>query len=156
MSTEVWPLVDEHDDGIRPAGGSDVCFFCKAKVGQPHGSECVIVTKRIEMAVKATFPDGSKAIGKWIFDEPHSWDAGMSEFSKNESSWCAGNILHHQGEIAWVTGEDVWSKLEALHEAGDCLCNVITFQFERVVDDTPKRELQMPGELADGVVRHPS
>jgi len=42
-----WPLVAINDDGIRPAGEPDECFYCKQEVGQPHGRVCVMVTKRV-------------------------------------------------------------------------------------------------------------
>jgi hypothetical protein len=44
---EQWPLVAINDDGIRPAGEPDECFYCNKKVGQPHGRDCVVVTKRV-------------------------------------------------------------------------------------------------------------
>ena len=40
-----WPLVDPFDDGIRPAGAPDRCFYCQQKVGEPHARDCVIVKK---------------------------------------------------------------------------------------------------------------
>ena len=46
-----WPLVDVKDDGIRPAGSPDECFYCCQKVGQLHKLDCVIVEKLIEMRV---------------------------------------------------------------------------------------------------------
>jgi hypothetical protein len=36
-----WPLVAPNDDGIRPAGPRDACFYCRQKVGQPHKPDCV-------------------------------------------------------------------------------------------------------------------
>jgi hypothetical protein len=42
-----WPLVAVNDDGIRPAGEPDECFYCHQKVGQPHGRDCVCVKKRV-------------------------------------------------------------------------------------------------------------
>lgn len=44
-----WPTVDPEDDGIRPAGASDECFYCHQKVGEPHQRDCVIVTKRVRV-----------------------------------------------------------------------------------------------------------
>ena len=58
-----WPLVDPKDDGIRPAGRPDECFYCRQKVGEPHGQKCVIVNKLVEMRVTATFEDGSHSVG---------------------------------------------------------------------------------------------
>ncbi len=136
-----WPMVAPNDDGIRPAGAPDECLYCRAKVGQPHGRECVIVTKRIEMRVRAAFADGSEAHGLWQLDEPYAWDVDMSEFHKNESSWCAGNLLAFDS-VTW-SDPDAHTKLSKLHDDDEsCLCNELTFEFARVVDDTPQRKLR--------------
>lgn len=137
-----WPLVDPNDDGIRPAGRSDECLYCRARVGQPHGQECVIVTKRIEMRVRATIA-GDVHDGVWRLDEPYSWDPGLSEFHKNESSWCAGNFLAEEDKnsVEW-SDAGVWEKLKAAEASGSCLCNELAFEFTRVVDGTPKRKLR--------------
>ena len=34
-----WPLVDKNDDGIRPAGRQDACFYCGQRVGLPPPTE---------------------------------------------------------------------------------------------------------------------
>jgi len=140
-----WPLVDPRDDGIRPAGRPDECFYCHRRVGYTHGRECVIVQKRVEMRVTAKLP-GSAVTGRWVFDEPHEWDEVMSEFHKNESSWCANNFLDEcakPGAVEWDDGADPWAELEALvdDESGRCLCGVLSFEFVRVVDPTPRRSL---------------
>lgn len=137
-----WPLVDPKDDGIRPAGRPDECFYCRQKVGEPHGQKCVIVTKLVEMRVTAKLPDGGEHRGLWQFREPHSWDVSMSEFHKNDSSWCAGNLLNQReaGSVTWE-GPAPWDALAALG-VDRCLCNVLSFEFVRVVDDTPHRELK--------------
>jgi hypothetical protein len=55
-----WPLVDPFDDGIRPAGAPDRCFYCWQKVGEPHRRDCVVVKKlvrfRVTVEVDITFP----------------------------------------------------------------------------------------------------
>lgn len=143
-----WPLVDPHDDGIRPASKPDECLYCRQRIGQPHERECVIVTKRVEMRVVATLPTGEKLTGTWQFDEVYSWDEGMTEFHKNESSWCASNFLHatdHGDVITWDPGsEGAMEKLEWLDTDKSCLCNVLEFTFVRVIDGTPRRKLRMP------------
>lgn len=140
MST--WPLVDAKDDGIRPAGKPDECFYCNQKVSNPHGRDCVVVTKLIEMRVIAALPDGTEHRGLWQFREPFAWDAEMSEFHKNDSSWCAGNLLNQRdaGSVIWE-GPAPWDALAALSE-DRCLCNVLRFEFVRVVDKAPYRQLK--------------
>ena len=58
-----WPLVDPFDDGTRPAGAPDVCFYCRQKVGEPHRQDCVIVQKTVRF----------RCIIDVGFTEPHSW-----------------------------------------------------------------------------------
>lgn len=38
-----------NDDGIRPAGPPDVCFYCNQKVGFPHIQTCVAVKKTVRL-----------------------------------------------------------------------------------------------------------
>jgi hypothetical protein len=146
-NTQTWPLIEPNDDGIRPAGPPDACFYCDQKVGARHGFDCVIVTKRVEMRVRAKLPSGEFA-GSWQFDEPHSWDARMSQFYRNESSWCAGNFMRERaaGTVVWDVG-DPWPEIAALNESSDqpggrCLCGFLQFEFVRVVDATPRRKLR--------------
>lgn len=144
--SSLWPLVDPKDDGIRPAGPPDACLYCRCKVGQPHGRECVCVTKRIEMRVLAWFGGTRRVIGLWQLDQPYSWDARMSEFHKNRSSWCASNFLDESdvGSVQWLYDHDqMWESLRIRNEAeGGCLCAVLYFEFARVVDSTPKRSIR--------------
>lgn len=140
---ETWPLVDPLDSGIRPAGRPDECFYCQKRVGIAHARDCVIVTKRVEMRVTATLPTGETFIACWQFDEPHDLTAHMSEFLKNESSWCAGNFVDELDgpDVRWITGATTPAeRLTALHDAGDCLCGVLRFEFVRVVDGSPRRK----------------
>ena len=40
------PLVLKDDDGIRPAGRPNQCFYCNQQVGKPHKQDCAcLVTK---------------------------------------------------------------------------------------------------------------
>lgn len=142
MEENEWPTVHPHDDGIRPAGRPDECLYCRQKVGSPHGRECVIVKKRVEMKVIVSLHDGKAFTGLWQLDEPHSWDSSTSDFHKNESSWCANNFMNERatGAVTW-DGEAPWDQLAALAEEGDCLCSALRFEFVRVVDPTPKRDV---------------
>ena len=67
----------------------------------------------------------------------------MSEFHKNDSTWCAANFFNERElkAVTWAAG-DPWDLLEGLEEAGNCLCRVLSFEFVRVVDATPRRELR--------------
>jgi len=134
-----WPLVDKDDDGIRPAGLLDECFYCRQKIGQLHGQQCVVVTKVVAMIV-----EGAGLRGVWTLSEPHFWTAEDCEFHKNESTWCADNFLDEAASVAWDT-PGAMEKLQSLLAAagdGSCLCSVLKFKFLRVVDEQPRRLLR--------------
>jgi len=144
-----WPVVVPNDDGIRPAGSKDECFYCQKRIGEPHGAECVMVTKRIEMAVKADLPDGVVLEGRWRLDVPYFWDDDKCEFHKNDSSWCATNFMYEESKnsVEWLAPE-AWTKLNAHYELVGgvknvgCMCRVLSFEFRSVIDDTPRREVR--------------
>lgn len=143
MSIDNWPLVNPNDDGIRHAGRPDECLYCRSRIGQPHGAECVMVTKRIEMRVTATMPTGETVVGLWQLDEPFSWTRENSEFHKNESTWCANNMLDDLGDVVWDAGAaDPSAWLKSQDESDECLCRALEFKFVRIVDGTPRRKLK--------------
>ena len=94
------PIIAEDDEGIRPAGKPDECFYCRRKVGRRHTRACVMVDARRTYRI---IRDG-RDIGTWEVDEPACWDAHERAFHKNESSWCANN-MKHDGEIHLEGGE---------------------------------------------------
>jgi len=116
---DAWPTVAENDDGIRPAGKPDECFYCNRKVGEIHGPECVIVTKRVK--VRYSF--------EIEIDVPHFWDEGLIDFRLNDSSWCADNAIEEIGKYREASGDE-------------CLCGIFEGRFIDVVDATPRRELK--------------
>ena len=117
-TTTDWPLVLSNDDGIRPAGKPDHCFYCRQKVGQPHGPTCVVVTKLVRL--RYTFAVDVRV--------PHFWTPADIESHRNDSSWCADNALD---DVAAHTIDD---------PAGPCLCDRFDAEFVEVLDDTPHRE----------------
>lgn len=98
------PLVRANDHGIRPAGPPDACFYCRAKVGESHQRDCVIVQKRVKM----------RAVIEYECYEPFSWDKEEIEFARNDGTWCADNLL----ETLKLHGE----------ESG-CLCGSTKIEF---------------------------
>ena len=129
-----WPIVHERDDGIRPAGEPDRCFYCHKKIGKPHAGDCVIVTKRVLMRIEGL------ATGIWELDVSHHFDLSTIEYMYNDGNWCANNILSEE-DVAWDR-EDAQKQLEAVRASSGCLCGVLRFKFERVLDDTPRRNLK--------------
>jgi len=76
------------DDGIRPAGPPDACFYCQQKVGQNHKPDCVTVESTCIYRVILNGED----IGTWSTQEPDSWGREQRYFHKNLGSWCTGNM----------------------------------------------------------------
>lgn len=113
--SEPFPVVTTDDHGIRPAGRPDACFYCKSKVGEPHGPECVVIVKRVR--VRYSF--------ELEIDVPHYWGKEQLEFHRNESSWCASNAL---GELE-----------KAFPEDGECPCGSFKCEALGTVDETPRR-----------------
>ena len=107
-----WPIVLQNDDGIRPAGRPDECFYCDRKVGEEHKDHCVVVKKKVEMKYIFT-------IERYV---PYFWDKTKIESYFNESGWCADNSI---------------DDLE--NQDGDCLCDIFECEFLNIIDDTPKR-----------------
>ncbi len=120
-----WPLVAPNDDGIRPAGPPDECFYCRGKVGQPHARDCVVVTKTVRVRYSVELE----------LTVPHHWKKEDLEFHRNEGSWCANNAL------------------DELHERfdgdGQCMCGAFTCEYLSDADVTPRRELREPDRGAN-------
>lgn len=107
----ILPLVKENDDGIRPAGEPDECFYCHSKVGEPHKFNCVTVCKNVK--VRATI--------EYVKPVPVSWDKEMIEFHHNQGTYCANNIV-----------KDLQEYIEYLDKDDDCLCQHCNFE---VIDE---------------------
>lgn len=119
-----WPLVAPDDDGIRPAGSPDRCFYCRVQVGEAHGADCVRVKKRVRLRYSFVLD----------VDVPHAWDEAQILFFRNEGHWCADDALGELKES--VAGEE------------ECLCSRFECSFESVVDATP-RAATRPEEVED-------
>jgi hypothetical protein len=135
-----WPVVMPNDDGIRPAGKQDECFYCNRKIGQPHKQNCVVVKKIVEYQVfyKGRLYKG-RLVGTFTREDPYFWTPADCEFHKNESSWCADNALN---EIDWLRTEDA-EEIERMlqSEIVNCSCRLLDFRFSRVVDNRPTHVL---------------
>lgn len=95
------------DNGPRPKGKPDECFYCHQKLGEPHKDECVILTKKIRVRAVIEFND----------ETVRSWDTETTEFRYNNSSWCASNIIPVLIE-----------ELDRIQESDtDCLCGIAEF-----------------------------
>jgi len=116
--TTTMPIVLPDDDGIRPAGKPDECFYCRQKVGTPHKQDCVIPSRKVKV--------------RYSFDieieVPWEWDKHMIEFSRGESSWCASNAIEEL------------EKYES--ESEGCLCGVFDCEVLEIPDAPPYRKNQ--------------
>jgi len=110
------PLVLSNDDGIRPAGNPDQCFYCKQKVGTPHKDGCVILNRKVK--VKYSY--------EIEIEVPHGWSKDDIEFHRNESSWCADSSLRELSEIS-------------NNETIGCLCNVFECEVLEIPEAKPYR-----------------
>ena len=111
----VCPPVAPTDDGIRPAG-PDECFYCRQKVGSPHLFACVTVTVPRTYRVLLDGVD----IGSWSTDDPVGSNRDMRHFHKNESSWCANNVMN--------TGTLSLSRPLPVPEPEHCLCDYLAIE----------------------------
>jgi hypothetical protein len=111
MRRETPWIVEADDDGIRPAGPPDRCFYCgvKAGEGKTHLLDCVIRTRTVVVRAQVDY----------VIRIPESWTAADVEFHRNEGTWCANNgmneldhIIRHRVRAAYEhAGEDVDSVL---------------------------------------------
>ena len=95
-------------DDVPPAGRAGECFWCYAKMGQPHEYGCATI--RVPVEVEITIR-GSISV-------PRSWDANTIEFHMNESSNCIDNQID---EIVGYNEED-------------CACDVAKGKYIRHLD----------------------
>lgn len=128
-------LVREDDDGIRPAGKPDACFYCNSKVGYYHSPECVILTRNVKYSVIVE----DQVVGTYIYSDPIGWDVDMCEYHKNDSSWCTGTAL--DDGITWLdTSEAKTAQTKILELPKEsCPCGILSFKFEEA-ENWPKGE----------------
>lgn len=109
-------LLPTTDNGVRPAGEPDRCFYCRAGISEPHGPECVMVRRSV--VIRATID--------FVHDVPAHWGEDDIRFNLNESSRCAGNTLADLAEQA----EGEW-----------CFCGQIDHDFVREATEEDHQDL---------------
>ena len=129
-----WPTVLENDNGIRPAGKPDECFYCKQKVGQLHKQNCVVVTSILRFKVLLN----NKEVGTYERHEPYSQDLDTIMFRLNEGTWCADNCLD---DVDW-SDESAIKTIEDHRNTGSCTCPLLSFEFLQIVDVGPYVEIR--------------
>lgn len=111
MSDKIdWPMVLLNDNGIRPAGPADACFYCNQKVGQLHLLDCVSIRKRVKVRYTVEVE----------IDMPHSAGKAEIEYNRNDGRWCGNNVI-----------DDI---TEHIDSTGYCLCNNVKCEYLGDVD----------------------
>lgn len=103
MKRDNWPVEQE---GIRPAGPPDACFYCKTPLGSQHTEMCVVRVRTVVVEFKV----------EMLVTIPETWTQEQIEFHYNDGSWCATNV------IAFMEEQD---------ERLGCLCNTVEAAFLR-------------------------
>lgn len=84
------------DDGIRPAGSPDKCFYCQSPKGQ-HTAECVCVQRTVVIEMKI----------RLVVDVPEDWTVDNIEFKYNGSSHCLSNVFDQiAGELEYLDNKE--------------------------------------------------
>ncbi len=114
------PLVLPNDNGIRPAGKSNQCFYCDQEVGNAHISDCVILQRKVRV--------------RYSFDieieMPHHWTEADILFNRNDGSWCADNAIQELEEYVNDT--------KNCHTG--CLCSVFSCEVLEIPEAKPYRK----------------
>ena len=111
MSLPVLP----DDDGIRPAGAPDKCFYCGEKVWEDHKPDCVILLRRVRVAYVFALE----------IEVPHDWAEEDILYNRNDGTWCADNAI---------------KELEELQKKRGCLCSTFECRVIDIPDKPPYRK----------------
>ena len=98
------------EKAMRPASDKRQCFYCQQAIGDPHKADCVLINKRVKLRTIIEYED----------EVPADWNKDSIEFHRNESSWCADNLLTH---------------LEKVAEKGGCLCSMQTTAYLETISE---------------------
>ena len=93
------------DNGPRPAGPPDRCFYCTRALGQAHAETCVLYQRTVKI----------RAVVEYEVRVPAAWTPERVEQARNESVWSAGNVLFEL------------ERLEAARE--ECLVGLVRCEY---------------------------
>lgn len=113
------PVVKHAGPGTRK--DLTVCMYCRSKVGEEHGPECVVVCHKVRL--EYTFTVEVMAPSHWT---PHD-----IEFHRNDGSWCADIAV---AELESLTARAPTESDPAGH---DCLCGRFKCRYVETVDPAP-------------------
>ena len=107
------------DNGPRPAGKSDECFYCLMPLGADHAADCVCRRRTIVV----------QAVVEYVMAIPDHWSADRFEEHYNEGTWCAMNL----------------APLLDIDRKGQCPCDLVTMHYLREANDEEEpREPAVP------------
>lgn len=118
------PKLSRPEDAA-PAGKPDECFYCQRPFGEAHGDECVIPQRTVVLRYTVTV----------VQSVPSNWTPHDIEFHRNESSWCADNLV---------------GDLEGRNREGRCLCNQVSAEFIREASADDEQAMGFVAETAQG------
>jgi hypothetical protein len=125
-----WPVLH---DSIRPAGPPDRCFYCEARLGDQHKADCPMRQRTVVI----------RAAVVYTIAVPEHWDAGMIDFSRNEGSACAGQLVYELCDVHATDQEPD----EPDTGRRNCLCGQVKFRYLR--EATPEDEERDGVRVAD-------
>lgn len=100
------------EKAMRPVSTARKCFYCDQPIGTYHKADCVLINKKVKVIASI----------KYEIKVPAFWDAEQIEFHRNESSWCASNVIEELQELE-----------NNLNKEHNCMCSCTSFKF---VEDT--------------------
>lgn len=109
------------ENGPRPAGRDDECFYCHQPIGMNHAPDCVCRKRTIKL----------KLTTEVVIDVPEYWDESNINFYYNESSHCTDNVLHRLVKRYGLDTDEL-----SEHE---CSCFVSNIEFVGEADEEDDR-----------------
>lgn len=98
------------ENGVRPAGKQDECFYCHKKCGDEHDKDCVCFEKVIMIKIEMTIP----------MKFPSNWNKDDIECRLNDSTYCFNNIT---------------DDIENIDRSGGCICATTKAEYIRDATD---------------------
>lgn len=130
MKRDVWTVGNE---GVRPAGPPDRCFYCDQRVGGQHAFDCVIRQKTVVVEL----------VMKVVIAVPESWGQDSIHFRYNESTYCYDNMVPTiEKAVASLKriSEDERESFDRPDAMAGCLCSQMTLNY--VGDATEQDEAE--------------
>lgn len=136
------------DDGIRPAGKPDACFYCQTRVGNHHRIDCACLGRaavfdielhadRWDSSWPPVAPDRGTPIGTVTL-----WsgvDQGDDDiiFHRNYGNWCTDNLLDDidAGNDRATIDADWLPRLRSISLEEGCACGYVYLRLRERSDE---------------------